>query len=763
VGEGPEWTLADYVLNGRYCEIRVIDAELEAVRRYLDADLVILIAFRNETLFHSLLRAAHRDPAQNPVFNRLMADIRYLARDDEPPFLVYDPVRHGPSWLLNELAKREGFADLRRHFDRPRLLSRSARLTETAARSHPPPASMHLLINGGKAGGSLELDEHLDAMLTMVNASAPVVVHGNLEAEKEVHRELAQRDRKGSADAVPASKSSGRSAPEDLLKAGLALTGSSAGSIYFDTRKGQQLKLAAEEGEIAYSERIDITDKRSVAWVYGRRRPMVINDAGDFDRLHPDDRTGRSQDGVQPYATLAVPILQSDAGPNAVVGVFSVEKVDPGDEGYYTYRDLVIVRMLASRVGLWRAQELLSRFSRSLTTLTHRNTASAAVIEVPEREGDHDEVPADALTARDTISAIVKSMYELTRSHSVTARLLDPQKRHLVRFCAHPPERLYDEHASLLVRNAHSINAWVARNGEPCYIPNVKVRNASAPYPGLSGQLQVREETYSELCLPIVVGGRLVGTFNMESPYRDGYSGSTDIALAVAGQVALSLEQARRAQEQTVFSMTAATAANTHHLLKYVDQLRGAPQDRETMERIADGINLCVDTGAEMQEEDPASTPEIVRKAFEEVNVDHLTVWRNEPPVVIQHPGRDAAVLRTVFGELIRNAHAAAMQTRKLRFSVKYQQTKIGGRRFLSILLGNPIRRRVPEAEQNLLFHAPVRRPFGRVHIGAFAAAALVRSIGGDVYVDLHRPPDFVVAVDLPVPESLGQPTSEEV
>jgi GAF domain-containing protein len=753
------WRLSDYLLYGRYCEVAFIADAVEETRAALDADIAVLIAYRDRTLFHSLLTVAHRAPQLKAEYQRQVLAAPYLAEDEPPAFLTYDPGAHGPEWLLDELARAPGFANVRKLFDDPLVLSRSPDPRRAVTRSHPLPASLHVLVGGARADDGDAVTELMDSLVDMVNASAPVVVHGNLEAEREVHIELGLLEHDEAAESLagraPLDPSPlDENAPERLLEAALELTASSVGSIYFDTRDGKRLKLAVPPHDGYLRETLQIDDERSVvAWVYRRKKPMVVNDIHDFVRLHPSEEGFHSNapSGQMPYAELAVPILQSNAGAGTVVGVFDVEKVDPLDSGHYTYRDLVVLRMLAGRVGLWRGQELLSRFSRSLTMLTHRNTASAAVRRLPDHRPRGDDVPADALAARETIEETVKSIYELTRSHSVTVRLLVPRRRALVRFCAYPPERLDDEHQTVRLRMTQSINTWVARNGEPCYVPNVRHHDATAPYPGLDGHLKVRDETQSELCLPIVVGGRLTGTFNLESPYRDGYAGSTDIAMAVAEQVALSFEQARRAQEQTVFSMTAATAANTHQLLKYVTALHGEAHDTTRVREIADGINGCVDMGASLSRDVPGTTAGILRAALEDLNIDHLTEWRNEPLFTLEHAGPEALVLRTAFGELLRNAHSAAMHTERLAFAVEFDEVVVGGRGYLSVLIHNPIGRRVHEADSNVLFRAPVRRDGERVHIGAFAAAALVRSIGGDVYVDQHWPPEFVVGVDLPI------------
>jgi GAF domain-containing protein len=754
-----DWKSSDYLLYGRYCETSFIADAVDEIRAVLGAEAAVLIAFRDRTLFHSLLAVAHRSPPMQAEYQKRVLSAPYLLQDESPAFLTFDPEEHDPGWLLDGLVDEPGFLGFRRLFaDSVRVISRRPDPRRAATRSHPLPASFHLLVGGAREDDDVAT-EMVDALVDMINASAPVVVHGNLEAEREVHAELGLLDRDADEPSTEmrhplAADPLEHHAPARLLEAAMELTASSVGSIYFDTRDGQQLKLAVPGGGAA-PPLIEIADQHSVvAWVYRRKRPMVVNDVHDFVRLRPAEELGMHAIGggvSSAYAELAVPILQSSSSTGAVVGVLDVEKVDPVDSGHYTYRDLVVLRMLAGRIGLWRSQELLSRFSRSLASLTHRNTVSAAVARVPERDATDDDIPADALAGRDAIEETVESIYELTRSHSVTVRLLIPRKRALIRFCAYPSDRLADDHRKVKLRVTQSINAWVARTGKPCYVPNVRHKHATDPYPGLDGHLQVREQTQSELCLPIVVGGRLVGTFNLESPYRDGYAGSMDIAMAVAEQVALSLEQSRRAQEQTVFSMTAATAANAHQLLKYVSSLQAEADDEARVREIAEGINGCVDTGAQLRRDVPATTMTLLQEALEDLKIDHLTEWRSKPPISLTHSGPEALVLRTVFGELLRNAHAAAMRTVPLSFAVDFREMTIGGKRYLSLRIHNPIRRWVPEASRNVLFRAPVRRDGERVHIGAFAAAALVRSIGGDVYVDQHHPPHFVVGVDLPV------------
>ena len=86
------------------------------------------------------------------------------------------------------------------------------------------------------------------------------------------------------------------------------------------------------------------------------------------------------------------------------------------------------------------------------------------------------------------------------------------------------------------------IVGWVAKSGQPLIVPDVR---ADSRY------VAARPATRSEIAAPLMVEGRVVGVFNLESDREDIYhEGHLELLLAFAAQAALAVERARTARDR---------------------------------------------------------------------------------------------------------------------------------------------------------------------------------------------------------------------
>ncbi len=86
------------------------------------------------------------------------------------------------------------------------------------------------------------------------------------------------------------------------------------------------------------------------------------------------------------------------------------------------------------------------------------------------------------------------------------------------------------------------IVGWVAKNGEPVIVPDV---NSDPRY------VAARLSTRSEIAAPLLVEGRVVGVFNLESDHEDVYhEGHLELVNAFAAQAAVAVERARTARDR---------------------------------------------------------------------------------------------------------------------------------------------------------------------------------------------------------------------
>jgi len=86
------------------------------------------------------------------------------------------------------------------------------------------------------------------------------------------------------------------------------------------------------------------------------------------------------------------------------------------------------------------------------------------------------------------------------------------------------------------------IVGWVAKSGQPVIVPDVR---RDPRY------VAARLGTRSEIAAPLVVEGRVIGVFNLESDHEDLYhEGHLELLRAFAAQAALAVERARTARER---------------------------------------------------------------------------------------------------------------------------------------------------------------------------------------------------------------------
>lgn len=93
----------------------------------------------------------------------------------------------------------------------------------------------------------------------------------------------------------------------------------------------------------------------------------------------------------------------------------------------------------------------------------------------------------------------------------------------------------------LRLKAGKGLVGWVAKTGEPVIVPNVKQDQR---------YVAAREETMSELVVPLFFGTEVIGAFNLESDKLDAYSPSDlEMVTAFANQASLSITRARLIQE----------------------------------------------------------------------------------------------------------------------------------------------------------------------------------------------------------------------
>lgn len=774
----PAWTPADFLLDGRYCEREVIAEEVAQIRAAAHAEQALLIAYRGTTLFHTLLVIADEDTERGAdLQDRLLAsDYRWRGPEVFP---LHELAVPGPrqAELLRRLTLHPPFHQLAEILrGRLEVLHRSR---ENAGSSPAAPilASIHVvLVNPTRNLSSPDLAARMAELLVMVNGSAAAVVHGNLKAEEITDRALGSNGL-GSPPLRPSGGSTFDPGELShfaklLLEKAIELTGSRLGNVYLASRDGVHLELIAHERNEDPRDLIEIDDRQSVvSWVYRRKRPMVINSIPDFLRDRPGGFIDVAGALGTPHRELAVPIVEhfSTDGEDRAIGVVNVEKLRGDDQfggDVYSYRDVTVLRSVAQRIAMKRASSLVDQASATLAGLMKRSTSAAEWRGQAEPSLD-DKLPADAVAAQEIVNEALGGVHGLTQSYSTTVRLLSPSRRWLVRFAAFPAGQISESPDAIAVSDKESVGAWVARTGLVCNLKNVKDRSEFRRYPDLKRWLDTKRQTKSELCVPIIVAGRIVGVMNLESRFRDGYHDSVGIAGAVAEQVGLAIQYARRFHEQAVLSMSTATTANVHELGKLSEELhtivsKEHPRHANSLRSIAHGILRFSRSGAALPDLPPATLWNLVHEALAELHLSQIFTVYQEPPRDWTYAGTDALAVRGALIPLLDNANRRS-DPDEPGCGLGWRTSTIGGKEYGTLLIANQIRVDLDPRELTDLYRKPLRREHAsRVRLGAFTAGALIRSLGGDVFVEHSKRPYFIVGIDLPVDLCLSDQTAKE-
>lgn len=775
------WQPSDFIVHGHYCSPHQIVEELEELRLAWESKALVLIVFREDTFFRPLLRLAHEDQDALDDLQQKLSDetsFEQLGRESDESM----PYREE---ILSSLPRRAlGLEDFEATV-LGRFEQSTPRSMEDLRLPISRPASFYLIAFGGEP--ATDRPTALERLQLMINSSAPVIAHRELEAQTDLRKSLIEEElnlRKRKRQTPRATRP--REVNEQpargtddyaqaLLDLALKATRSSVGNIYLASRDGESLELEVERGNVnpifklvpiqaGHSEKSLLPGV--VGRVYERQRPLIINDVEDYERANPHAYfLTVTPPERPPYAELAVPIeqglLASSSHPDPElpnprpIGVLNVERVLPQDSaaGDFTPTDLSTLQTIALFFALRRSGRLTAFSADSLAWLTEatalnpQNTLWTDPPEDPARD-----IPLDMLSARPTLAHIAKRIFELTRSHSVTIRVVTPDQLRLIRFVSWPPARLDDDLATIRIDHKKSVNAWVARTGMPCYIPNLQNR-PTQPFPELEGVIELpnRGTIRSELCLPIKAHGRLIGTLNLESRHRSDYP--EDVAAvvkALAQQVGLAISQARRNDERRLFSFQARQASQAHRVLGRVDDLENLVESHEELrdsrfaseiDEIIGSIRLASDPELsrpfDIEPVGGSSTPvhQIIQRVLDKPsNKGHVTV-RALPPSDMELPELVGQVLKLAADELLRNALRILSQNLNLPFTVKARFVPItrAGRLYLRAEIVNPIAAPLREELVRRLYRGPIRGD--RTHMGAFVVGSFVRSVGGEVYV----------------------------
>lgn len=478
---------------------------------------------------------------------------------------------------------------------------------------------------------------------------------------------------------------------------------------------------------------------------------------------------------------LAVPIPSSPLGRyGASYGVVNVSRIAvDGRPGYFSKYDLAVVRNLALRLGFIgfvngssAAQYGITKLIAGTNSPLQPTTPAIGNFPFTELIGACEGFPADLYLARRQLQELVEALALRTAATSCTFRLLLPgdglhrrkPELGLCRFAAWPEGRLRDKSPVLQLDSA-SVHAWVARTGSPCYLPDIRQRSVLRRYSGLKAPHRLREDTRAELCLPVSVDGRLVGTINLESAVPDAFGIHLSIASVYAAAASQVISGVRAEIAETTLSFSSDIYNSAHEILQSLDRISilldeysddgssELSEEVESIESILDREQSASDTP--FQSVNGISVFDIVQHSLSEMNLGAVTIDNVLKMSGMRVQRDNAPKIADALSDVL-----AGVQTHMSRIDhqaiITAKRQTIAGRRYVEIVISYLMSSPVPASLAEHLYRVPLYQDVadaGRPHLGSYTAGAILRGIGGELYFRVTGRKRVEISVSLPLTE----------
>lgn len=801
--EAPRWTPEAFILRGSYCPRPVILDSIERTRLYVGAEAALVITADEGATLRSLCFQAPKHPKGPHDLVGLLRSVEQLNRKFNSSDLVLTrPSTPGAEAPFPRSAPRllASLAEVAEEEDKdalatwlalgndwvPARIPSAATARISAAILFLEPSSEHVVDHDGMR--LVEADAQIVEITERVNATVQADVRRDTAIMARLDDQLDPADfAKGTVDLEQAASS--------LVQLAVDVSRSDVGACYvFDhgrgamTQTGVAVPNPLREAGWEYPPELD-EDSHALAFSsFDNRRPIQLPPGFPAeDRGVPTCKC--IGDIHAESVELATPIVGPLASPKApAVGVLTVARIGTEDAKYGAY-DLAVLRNISLRLALINATanteaaaRVFARLSTRATDRIRSQTASSGPLrglrltENGAGLSTHAPLPDDLHVTLPAIQEGLETLGRITGSYSATFRAAlpspEPTAAHgltLRRIAAYPKHWLKGD-GELQDEAQGGVNWKVTLTGIPQYAPVVEDEDA---------YLERREDTLSELCVPVLVEGRVIGVVNLESADRNAYDALVTTAQAFAAHVGLAIADARIAISSVLHDYAIEIVRRGHELsgqecrdLRTLATETPEQHWRQLIEKSANEIERKAKglrAFASADDDDtacPLTFPELVRERraaielhFVELSLDPVAEWQPYPLGVAQIV---RLALKDVLGNLKRHSAKSAAQA-----TLTLHQGHWGGEKHdILTIVNRPSSPLNPvdavNAYRALLGHespdpsadgsgATLRVP----QFGAFLAGTMARRVGGDVH--LCQRPDGLTQVTLSIPSNPKQ------
>jgi sigma-B regulation protein RsbU (phosphoserine phosphatase) len=242
------------------------------------------------------------------------------------------------------------------------------------------------------------------------------------------------------------------------------------------------------------------------------QKPLLLNSFISHESLKccVDEKLGLSSRNL-----VGAPILHKEK----LLG--AIEVVNKKENGDFDESDLEIMKALSEQIGLAIDNADL------IQNLRRKNIESQSLYEVGK-------LLSSKLELEELLQIIVEQVFNLVKARLATIYLVDPKDGSIKEVVSMGVPQEYQSKLSMKI--GEGITGWVAKTGQSAVINNVNEDRRYIP---------LLPETKSEIAVPLLSRGKVVGVFNVESDQLNAYS-KDDLELleTFASQAAISIERA---------------------------------------------------------------------------------------------------------------------------------------------------------------------------------------------------------------------------
>ncbi|MCP4567607.1 MAG: SpoIIE family protein phosphatase [FCB group bacterium] len=303
---------------------------------------------------------------------------------------------------------------------------------------------------------------------------------------------------------------------EELLKNVLKLVtravDAEAALVYRYNRAEEELRVRFYSGDQEPTVMSIKLDQGFVGWVAKNNQPVLTNDPMVDSRYNPEIT---DEQGVEFHSLICYPLMLRGE-------FFGVIEAINKTTGQFDQTDLETFDLLSDQIAVAIHNAFLYRNARSLAL---QRTTLYEVSKQLSHSLTLDEVLHNILTAlKKVVDFTAGSVYLIDDKSGAVDTITSVGYDSAVK-------------ADLHLKIGEGIVGDVARTGEAQVVPDTSKDDR---------YITARHETRSEIVVPILSDGKMIGALNLEHDYLDAFSGEDqEILSAFASQAAISIERAR--------------------------------------------------------------------------------------------------------------------------------------------------------------------------------------------------------------------------